>query len=676
MLFTLASLVAPLPAPEIIVVRAERLKEEAAPKTTISANVLQNQAGLRLDEALRTVPGFGLFRRTASGTANATIQGFGLRPIAPSGAGRALVSLDGVPQNDPFGGWIYWGRYDPLFLQQIDVRRGGAGAGFGPMALTGVLDMTQARGQASRFTASLGSADARHLGARTSVRTDGGAVFSAMGVYDASDGTIPVSARQRGPADQPADFHIIALDLVTDIARDNGAWSFRAAAFDERKGAGLSGGQSGSQGLDISLARRFEGDFGQSRFILYGQGRDFSNQTVAVTAGRTSTIPVLDQYATPSSALGGSFVFQPSPKHVLPSLTLDARRAEGQTRELFRLVGSSFTRARVAGGSQDLIGLGVAMPRPLVAKSAGLRLEGGFRLDYWANRDGVHLETDRTSGAVTLLERAKDKSGTIVTGRLSLDQTDGPFGLSFYRTFRPPSLNELHRPFRVGNDVTEANAALRPETLLGVDVDFNRAGRWRGGDLTAAVSLYVNRLEDPIATVTLATGPGNFARVGFLPAGGSLRERRNVGTIDAQGIEASANWTDEDSDLSWSLAGSWTRARVKGGVELPQLTGKRPAQAPIWSAIARLTLPIAENRALSIAVRGEGARFEDDLNTRTLAAYGALDIRASWRLRPKSEIYLGAENVLDTPIQTAKAGNGIVALAQGRVVRLGLTFTR
>ncbi len=57
-----------------------------------------------LDHALEQVPGLSLFRRDSSLSANPTTQGVSLRSIAPSGAGRALVTLDGVPQNDPFGG--------------------------------------------------------------------------------------------------------------------------------------------------------------------------------------------------------------------------------------------------------------------------------------------------------------------------------------------------------------------------------------------------------------------------------------------------------------------------------------------------------------------------------------------------------------------------------------------
>ena len=78
----------------------------------------------RLDEALRRVPGVELFRRTASDVANPTIQGLSLRSFAPSGAGRALVTLDGAPQNDPFGGWVIWSALPPESLSEVEIVKG------------------------------------------------------------------------------------------------------------------------------------------------------------------------------------------------------------------------------------------------------------------------------------------------------------------------------------------------------------------------------------------------------------------------------------------------------------------------------------------------------------------------------------------------------------------------
>ena len=60
--------------------------------------------------------------------------------------------------------------------------------------------------------------------------------------------------------------------------------------------------------------------------------------------------------------------------------------------------------------------------------------------------------------------------GVTPTGRLAVRRELE--GASYLRAaacagFRPPTLNELHRPFRVGNDVTEANPGLKPERLYG-----------------------------------------------------------------------------------------------------------------------------------------------------------------------------------------------------------------
>ena len=675
MIFALALVAGQTPASETVIVRAERLREAAPLQTSLSGTDLQITGAVRLDEALRVVPGVGLFRRTSSGAANATIQGLSLRPIAPNGAGRALVTLDGVPQNDPFGGWVQWGRYDPLFLEKVDVRRGAEGAGFGPLALTGTLDLTEARGQPSALNVSVGSKNSVHASGRGS-RATPGAMFTAMATYDASDGAFAVSPSQRGTVDQPIDYQSVSLALVTDIARGNGAWSFRGAGFSEAKGAGLINGQSSAQGLDISVARRFETDLGESRFLIYAQGRDFTNQTVGVTTGRIRSIPALDQFATPSSALGGSFAFAPQSGRNLPNVTVDWRSAVGETRELFRFIGDDFTRARIAGGRQDLIGLGFSLPKPYALKALGLRLDGGVRLDYWANSGGLRVESDRGSGNVILNERVRDNDGTVATGRFSFAQLNGPLRASLYRTFRPATLNELHRPFRIGNDVTEANASLMPETLLGFDVDFNSKHLMQNGTLATSVTLYFNRLDDPIANVTIANGPGVFPRVGFLPAGGSLRERQNVGRVDATGIEGSLSWDAGVSAPSWSLAASVTDARVDGGAVLPQLTSKRPAQAPSWSATAQLNWPVSEKLTWGVTVRGESDRFEDDLNSRKLAAYGAIDSRLSWRISPRTEVYVSGENVLNTRIATARAGDNIVSLTQRRVVRVGLRLGR
>src|ERR1700679_2469505 len=95
---------------ETVMVTAARLPEPvgAAAFSTTTLDSSELVQFDQLDAALEQVPGLSLFRRSTSLNANATTEGVSLREIAPSGTSRALVMLDGVPLNDPFGGWVIW----------------------------------------------------------------------------------------------------------------------------------------------------------------------------------------------------------------------------------------------------------------------------------------------------------------------------------------------------------------------------------------------------------------------------------------------------------------------------------------------------------------------------------------------------------------------------------------
>ncbi|HWW27621.1 MAG TPA: TonB-dependent receptor, partial [Caulobacter sp.] len=256
-----------------------------------------------------------------------------------------------------------------------------------------------------------------------------------------------------------------------------------------------------------------------------------------------------------------------------------------------------------------------------------------------------------------------------VSGRLGLTRDLGggtTARLAGYTGFRPASLNELYRPFRVGNDVTEANAGLKPERLQGLEAGVSHKG---DKGLVQATAFW-NRIDDPIVNVTLGAGPGTFPIGGFIPAGGVLRQRQNAGTIDAIGLEGRAERKVGVVTLSSAL--SVTDARLDGGATAPQLTGKRPAQAPVWSATAGLSAELTETLALATDLTWEGKRFEDDLNSRVLAPAWRLDARLDWRVKPLVTLYVAGDNLLDANIQTSRTADGVAGYAAPRIVRVGL----
>src|SRR4051812_48787312 len=150
----------------------------------------------RLEDVLRDVPGFQLFRRSDARSANPTSQGATLRALGGNASSRALLLLDGVPQSDPFGGWISWPAYDPQRLASVRVTRGGGSGVNGPGALAGTIELDSA-GPADLHGLGFGLA----YGSRDSVDAHAGLAeklgagfFSLTGAYARGDGFVPIVA--------------------------------------------------------------------------------------------------------------------------------------------------------------------------------------------------------------------------------------------------------------------------------------------------------------------------------------------------------------------------------------------------------------------------------------------------------------------------------------------------
>ena len=108
----------------------------------VTLRQIEQAPSQQLDQLLKDVPGVQLFRRSDSRSGHPTSQGVTLRALGGNASSRALLVLDGVPQSDPFGGWVNWPAYDPASLSGIRVVRGGGSVTNGPGALAGTIEMT------------------------------------------------------------------------------------------------------------------------------------------------------------------------------------------------------------------------------------------------------------------------------------------------------------------------------------------------------------------------------------------------------------------------------------------------------------------------------------------------------------------------------------------------------
>jgi outer membrane receptor protein involved in Fe transport len=138
------------------------------------------------------------------------------------------------------------------------------------------------------------------------------------------------------------------------------------------------------------------------------------------------------------------------------ALGTDTRWVAGDTNEAFRFIGGQFTRVRSAGGQQLFLG---AFAEDTWRVSEAAVIVGSVRLDHWRLFDASRTEVDHATGNPTLTIAYPDRDGVSVNGRLGTSvnlSTQVTMRAAGYTGFRVPTLNELYRPFRVGNAVTEA----------------------------------------------------------------------------------------------------------------------------------------------------------------------------------------------------------------------------
>jgi outer membrane receptor protein involved in Fe transport len=198
---------------------------------------------------------------------------------------------------------------------------------------------------------------------------------------------------------------------------------------------------------------------------------------------------------------------------------------------------------------------------------------------------------------------------------------------------------------------------------------------WTGARGSLTATAFWTRIEDAIVNVTVGEGPATFPRAGFVPAGGVLRQRRNAGIIEATGLEIDGR-LELTNALSLRAALSGTDARVDGGSSAPQLTGLRPAQAPIWSATAGMEWRTTDRLWLAADLRWESRRFEDDLNSRVLDAALTVDLRADWRLTDTAVVWVAADNLLDEDIEVSETGTGVTGFGPPRTLSVGVRLSR
>lgn len=625
----------------------------------------------QLDTALEQVPGLSLFHRNSSLSANPTAQAVSLRSIGASGAGRALVTLDGVPQNDPFGQWVIWTSLPAEDIAGAEIVKGAGAGPYGAGALTGVIALTERAGNSAVLDGEIGQVKEGRVAGAGNRQYDNVSI-GASAMYLDSSGWIPLLASQRGAADTRLALHATNESVHGGIEIAPGTQvTARVGYYDQKQLTGLAGASSTANGTSgaITIAHAEQpGELGW-RVQTWFRDTNMSNFTVGIGPNRATTTPVGDQYAVPALGWGANAAVRGGFSWLDWELGTDVRFYDGQSRELFSFSKGSFQSSRFTGGRQLI---------------AGVYGEGASRIDDWLftlgaridesrNYDGHTVEHSLATGAVTLDNSTANSSVTIPTARAGVRrELDYGFFIrsAAYEGFRSPSLNELYRSFRAGNSYLEANSALQPEKLYGAELGIGQDRGPISWDFTG----FYNQISDAVTLVTIANGPGTFPNgVGFLPAGGVLQQRQNVGGIRGYGMEGDVQYAI-DALLAVHAGFNFMDAHVFGGTQAPQLTGKRPQQTPRWTITGGLIANPLPLVTLELNLHYESNRWSDDLNTLPTGSATTADFEADFHVTPRLDVYGAADNVFNTVVGTSRAADQTLSIEAPRLLRMGIRY--
>ncbi|WP_263365319.1 TonB-dependent receptor [Edaphobacter bradus] len=626
------------------------LDASASSVRTMSPQQLEEAPALTLDDRLRQVAGFQLFRRTSSWVANPTTEGTSLRGLGSTAASRTLVLSDLVPLNDSFGGWIHWNEIPQLATREVELMRGGASDLYGSSAIGGVIDVMTVTPEKFGYAVDLsGASEATSI--LNGLLTAGDRNLSALGAVTLfrTDGYILTAPEARGAVDIPSNVHSQSgrVEMRHGVGSD-GAVFLRGNLLNEARSNGTP--------LQTNATRIWRYATGADwtaneagRFVLrlHGTNQGY-RQSFSSIASNRATEKLTRLQVVPSAQMGGALQWARTWRALTVVAGSDVLDTRGTDDETPVSNGVHQATQSISARQRDTGVYGEALWQPRTWSIAF-----SSRVDWFNTFDAKAVGVKPTPVLPTVAE-------TIFDPRLGVvKQLGGGVSLtaSGFRAFRGPSMNELYRTGQVGQQTTLANPNLRSE----------RATGWEAGGLvnvrhlgSVRSSYFWTQVNRPIAAVTLRSTPTS-----------TLMQRQNLGQLESRGVSLEA----EIRPMSFlTLTGGYQYANstVTKFQADPTLVGKWTAQVPRNSATLQARMERQRWGVFSVDLRTSGQQFDDSANQFRLNGYAQVDLYAEHSLWERLRVYGSVQNLADSRIEAGRTP--ILTLASPRIVVFGLRF--
>ncbi len=615
-----------------------RLSETPGSTILLTSTDVTATPALRVDDVLRQVPGFSLFRRSDSRTANASNQGVSLRGLGGTAASRALILEDGLPLVDAFGGWVYWDRVPRASLANVEVFRGGASNLYGSDALGGVVQFMTRQPDRPAFTleTSYGNERTPDLSFWTGTRAGPWDVSLASEMFR-TDGYVLVPTYRRGRVDTAANSKDATVELtIGHQLGEKGRIFGRGSFYTEfrNNGTPIQTNDTRMGEGAIGLDQQFDGSDSLT-LRAYGLVLGYSQRFSSVAANRNSE-SLTDLQHVPEQVVGGAAQWTHFfGKHQTLIAGMDLMEVMGASDEQLFTAGAH-TRNNASGGRQRILGW---FGEDLLRFSNWTVILAG-RFDDWNNFNASSICT-RVAGTCASSPSAlyPSRSDFTFSPRLSVLRAlsrNISVTASMYRAFRAPTLNELYRSFRIANVLTLNNPFLNAERLTGAEAGLNITTLDRKLDLRG--TFFWSDIVDPVQNVTInpASSP-------------VLRQKENLGRIRSRGVELDGV-VHVRRNVQISAGYEFTAATVVKYTVPPgeiSLLGKDVAQVPrnVFTWEARYWNP--SRIMISVQGRFVGNQFDDDQNLYPLGRFYTMDLQIGRNLTRNVEVFAAVENITD-----------------------------
>jgi vitamin B12 transporter len=579
--------------------------------TVITGEVIARDQELDLASIVSRTPGVSMSRNGGPGqTTSLFLRG--------ADSGDTFVLLDGVKLNDPASpstGYDFASLITGVYAR-VEVLRGSQSTLYGSEAIGGVVSMTTAdpsRPLEAHLRAEVGglgsSFAALGLGGR-----ERGFFWRVEGYLDSAKGSPCFEPLLGGR--RPCAFHnngasaALGVDLLPNLKLiERAYYVWTRTDFDGYDTPTYSYGDDGEfghfkqwisyTGLDYT---QFQGRLHHQLSFQYSandrtdsdpaQPANFGVDfsTTFESRGRTSTIEYQGTWR-PNDRVSGVF------------------GAESQRSTMV-----AFAPLYDPAPNRGVTTINSGFVRVMVDPTHTLSLSGGLRI---SDQTGVG---SHVGGQAALAWRPF--AGTVLRA-------------SFGQGFKAPSLYELYSEY--------GNQALKPETSNSWDVGVEQ----KLGAFELSLGYFGRSTSQLVNFVSCYSVPADFGLCPSHPFGGYYD---NIGKAYADGVEVHGAWRPVNA---FAIVANYTHVRSEDRSTGSPTYGKQLARRPRDSGDISANYTWTNGATTDLALRLVGDSFDDGANLTPLKAFAVLDLRASYPIRNRIELYGRIENLTDAHYETA-----------------------